>query len=199
MTVKSYYKNFISIYGALVGSLGALPFLSELLPGDWAQSVFPPLGGVEPYSKFATLVLAGAITLIVYTMNTSSFVSSKRGRSKSMWLVFAIAVIALTIFFVSTQAFVRGIDIPSVGKRVVVSVGYDRTEFARTIFKDRSDEEMLRARGMSEEEIWRLWTTKSIIVARSLLFLSYLIFILSAVAFVSLGALFDKLGAPPNA
>ncbi len=199
MTVKSYYKNFISIYGALAGALGAFPFLSELLPEAWAQSVFPPLGAVEPYSRFASFVLAGAITLIVYTMNTSSFVSSKRGRSKSMWLVFTIAVIAVIVFFISTQAFVRGIDIHSAGKRVVVSVGYDRTEFARTTFKDDSDEEMLRARGMSEEEIWRLWTTKSIIVVRSLLFLSYLIFILSAVAFVSLSALFDKLGAPPNA
>lgn len=199
MTIKSYYKNFISIYGALAGALGALPFLSKLLPGNWAQYVFPPLGGVEPYSRLATLILAGAVTLIVYTMNTSSFATCKRGRSKSMWLVFAIGVIAVIVFFVLTQAFARSIDIPSVGKSVVVSVGYDRTEFARTTFKDKSDEQMLRARGTSEEEIWRLWTAKSIIVARSLLFISYLIFILSAVAFVSLGVLFDKLGAPPNA
>jgi len=47
-----------------------------------------------------------------------------------------------------------------------VSVGYDRTQFAKTNFAVESDEDMLRARSTGDEEIKKLWTYQSLTVVR---------------------------------
>ena len=113
------------------------------------------------------------------------------------WTV-GIGVLGACLFFVSGLRFIRTIDIRSRGETVAVSVGYERTDFANTEFPGSSDWEILRARGPIEEEIWRIWTPKSIILARLVLFLSYLLFLLSAIAACSLAALFEGLGRAPN-
>lgn len=198
ITIKSYYKHFLSLYGVLAAAIGGLPLLSKLLPEDWAQYVFPPLGAWSPFYRVAALVLAASITLLVYFSKEKLYVNSKRRRTKALRLRITIAIIGVIAFLMLTQKFVRSIPIPSIDKSIVVSVSYERTEFARSNFPNATDEEMLRARGATEEEIWRLWTSQSIIVARSALFVTYLICILSAVSCFSLGVLFDKCGSPEN-
>ena len=68
-----------------------------------------------------------------------------------------------------------------------VSIGYDRTPFAKANFSSDSDEDMVRARGFDDEEIKKLWTYPSLMVTRLALFGSYCGFILGLVATFSLG------------
>lgn len=77
-----------------------------------------------------------------------------------------------------------------------MSVGYDRTQFAKANFGSDSDEDMLRARGTDDEEIKKLWTYQSLAVARLALFISYCGFILGLVAVFSLGIVFDQRQVP---
>jgi hypothetical protein len=189
LTVKDYYKHFLSVYGVLAAAVAGFPMLSKLLPDNWAAYFFPPLGDQSPPVRAAALVLGAAVTLVV----------TKRGR---MWVLvapLALAAAGLLAFFVLSQLFVRSLPIPGGDAEVVVSVGYERTPYALSRFPEATDWELLRQRGPTEEEIERLWTPGSVVKARLGLYLSYLTFLLSAVAVGSLGVLFDRLGPPPDA
>jgi hypothetical protein len=70
---------------------------------------------------------------------------------------------------------------------VQVSVGYERSDFAKANFAGDTDWELLRERGTGEEDIWRLWTTKSLLISRLSLYISYSLFIFSFVAAFSWG------------
>ena len=84
---------------------------------------------------------------------------------------------------------VRKIEIPSRETAIQISVGFERTEFARTNFSGESDWELLRDRGTDEEQIWRLWTARSVVVSRLSLYAAYCVFLLSLVAAFSWGVL----------
>jgi hypothetical protein len=89
---------------------------------------------------------------------------------------------------VAQLRFVRAI--PEVNQADhIVSVGYKRTEFAKSTLGDASDEEMLRDRGLTDEDIRSLWTTRSLSLSRLLLFVSCMGCTLSLVALASLGVL----------
>jgi hypothetical protein len=92
--------------------------------------------------------------------------------------------------------FVRTIDLPAANDAVSVTVGYERTPFAQQTFGDVSDLELLRKRGPTEEEIQRLWTLRSINIARVSLFASYLLFLCSLIAACSLVVLYEVMGPP---
>jgi len=110
----------------------------------------------------------------------------------------SVSVVGVGLFLVSHEQFVRTIDIPAKKETVTVSVGYTRTVFANRQFPNSTDWDMIRARGTSDEEIKRLWTEWSIIVARLALLFSYLLFLLPAIAAFSLGVLYQGLGAAPS-
>ena len=199
LTVKDYYKHFLSVYGVLAAAVAGFPMLSKLLPDNWAAYFFPPLGDQSPPVRAAALVLGAAVTLVVYFGKDVLADVTKRGR---MWVLvapLALAAAGLLAFFVLSQLFVRSLPIPGGDAEVVVSVGYERTPYALSRFPEATDWELLRQRGPTEEEIERLWTPGSVVKARLGLYLSYLTFLLSAVAVGSLGVLFDRLGPPPDA
>jgi hypothetical protein len=113
-----------------------------------------------------------------------------KGRARrSISILLAFATAFLFFYLLAYFRFVRTIDIATRGTSVSVSVGYHRTEFAANTFGRATDWEILRQRGTDEEEIWMLWTVRSLLVARSALLLTYLGFILSLVAALSWGAL----------
>jgi hypothetical protein len=54
-------------------------------------------------------------------------------------------------------------------------------------FGEISDEDILRARGTSDEEIRKLWTTRSLLVSHSSLYITYVLVFLSLVIAFSWG------------
>lgn len=193
LTVKGYYKHYLSIYGVLSVLIGSFPLLSKLLPGGWSGYLFPPLGDQSPLVRVATLILGALVTLVVYFSKDHLASINRNGRIWTLFATITLSLIGLVSFFILSQRFVRSIMIPSKSTEIIVSVGYERTEFAQKNFGAATDWELLRYRGLNEEEVQRLWTPQSIIIARLGLFVSYLVFLMSAVASSSLGVLLEAL------
>ena len=82
-------------------------------------------------------------------------------------------------------------DIPTRETAVYVTVGYQRTAFADATFGSVSDWELLRARGTDEEELRKLWTTQSLIIARLALYTAYSLIVLALVVTFSFGVVRD--------
>jgi len=136
------------------------------------------MGDVGGFAGLGLVCLAVLVTYLVYFW---------RG---GKWLLVATALVAflsLCVYIALYPRLVLRVDIPSLKTATRVSVGYDRTPFAKVNFSSDSDEDMLRARGFDDEEIKKLWTYRSLIVARLSLFGSYCGFILGLVATFSLG------------
>ncbi len=106
-----------------------------------------------------------------------------------MTLIVVFAAIFFFAYLAARIYFVRTIEIPSIEGVEIVSVGYERTDFAKSVFGAESDLDMLRARGGSDEEILRLWTTRSVYVSRIALLGSYLGCALLLVAIARLAVL----------
>jgi hypothetical protein len=193
MTVKDYYNHFKTIYGSIATLLTLLPILS-FIPNT-SRYLFPPLGSMGGFSKLFTVFLAIVVTLLVYFFNDGASTSSGRGRRKIFLLCSATAFVGLALFLAADLRFVREVEVPSKQTSIIVSVGYDRTPFARgPELVTENDWSLLEARGTTEEEIRDLWTFKSILVARLMLLSSYLVALLSLVAILSFAVLYDKSG-----
>ena len=104
-----------------------------------------------------------------------------------MILSICVACVSFYVYLDCYMNFVRKIDIPSLSSSQTVSVGYEKTPFAIQVFGSESDWNMLRARGTDDEEIWKLWTARSIVRARLSLFSASCGFALSLVFVFSLG------------
>ena len=98
-----------------------------------------------------------------------------------------ISFLALIGYLFPYKHFVRRIDAPANESALFVSVGYERTSFADHTFHSESDWDMLRARGTNEEEVTKLWTARSLDIARFCLIVSYCGFVLPLVLIFSLG------------
>jgi hypothetical protein len=196
ITLVEYYKSFKKLSGLLASLISVSPLLSLLLPESAAQYVFPPLGIADSPARIGALVAAWATTYFAF------FFRGVGGRSlsKRISIAIPIALVFLFIYVGLYLRFVREIDISSTGSRVQVSVGYHRTQFANETFGTESDWNMLRQRGPSEEEIWHLWTTKSVILVRLGLLVAHLGFTLCLVAAFSWGVLYqlgESSASPP--
>ncbi len=194
MTLEQYYKAFWSLSGVLAAApplvtTVVLPFL----PDRASVYGFPPMGDVGGFAGFGLVCLAVLVTYLVYFW---------RGGKWPLIVGALVAFLSLCVYIALYPHFVLRVDIPSLKTATRVSVGYDRTPFARANFSSDSDEEMLRARGFDDEEIKKLWTYHSLTVARLALFGSYCGFILGLVATFSLGivhGLYEKeLGTKPR-
>ena len=175
MDLKKYLERFKSVIGALTGALTVLPLLSEVLPGKAGDYAFPPLGTYQLFWKVLSAAVAAAtILLIYYFARGSSYVAQHDRRVKAFVLVGAFGGLGILAYFIAVQLVVRELWIPTENKAVAVSVGFHRTEFAEKEFSGKGDWEMLETMGFEEEQIRKLWTISSILVARTLLFAAYL-------------------------
>ena len=100
-----------------------------------------------------------------------------------------ICALIFLVVYIGLFIFVRKIEIPSRDTAVQITVGFERTEFAKANFSGESDWEILRERGTDEEQLWRLWTPRSIVISRLSLYTAYCIVLLSLVAAFSWGVL----------
>lgn len=193
ITIEDYYKKFRSIFGAVTGAIGVLPLISGLFPEKWASYLFPPLGNIW---RLVAATLAGLVTLALFYAKDLDAAVSKKGRLQLLIRPLLLAVIGAVAFLIVDNRFVRTVEIPSLDKNVSVIVGFERTSFASSNFPQASDWELLRQRGLSDEQIHELWTGTSILVARLLLFASYALFLLPAISTGCFAVLFDVLGPP---
>jgi hypothetical protein len=187
ITLRQYYLSFKSISGVMAGLLSAIPFLSKLAPDAYAAYGFPPLGSLEGPARIGTFVFAWAATYFAFFARAGS----PSGDRKRIAAAMVFAFVFLCLYFGLFLRFVRTIEIPAKNISVQVSVGYERTDFAKDNFGAASDWEILRARGTGEEEIWKLWTTKSLLVCRLSLYIAYSIVVLSLVAAFSWGVIYQ--------
>jgi hypothetical protein len=104
-------------------------------------------------------------------------------------MAIACGLVFFLLYVVTFMRFVRTIEIPSKGTVVQVSVGIQRTEFAKANFNSDSDWEILRDRGTDEEQVWKLWTARSLVLCRFALYTTYSLCLLSLVAAFSWGVL----------
>lgn len=182
VTLLEYYKKFKSISGCLATAMGIGPLVSAWLPGAAQAYFFPPLGDITAPARLGVTLLAAVTTYV-------SFYGPKpptRVFQRLLWIGL-ISFLALAGYLLSYKHFIRKIDVPANDSALFVSVGYERTSFANQTFHSESDWDMLRARGTSEEEVAKLWTARSLDIARLCLIASYCGFVLPLVLIFSLG------------
>lgn len=175
MKLAEYLSRFKSVYGVLTSILMALPLLSLVDHGQIGDHAFPPLGPYQPFWLFVTLTLGAVVILSTYYFLRGSSLTTVVDRRKEGYGGMALLIAGgLISYFAAVQLAVREISIPTEGKTVCVSVGFERTEFARTNYGDFGDWTMLKKAGFDEEQIVKLWTKRSLLTYRTWLFSSYL-------------------------
>ena len=141
----------------------------------------PPLGDITTAARIGVIVLAIAVTYI-------SFYSVSPTRKFSRFaLILTVSLLAFLCYLLSLAHLVRKITIPATDSETFVSIGYERTPFAVQTFGSETDWDILQARGTSDEEVLKLWTARSVDIARLALIVSYSVFVLSLVLIFSLG------------
>lgn len=182
LTLAQYYKSFLSVRGLFAAAFTLMPAWSVLKPGR----IFPPLGNETSAAQFFAVTLGAATTYVVYL--SAKNMSDARIRRTIIGLL-VTAVVLFCAYFCAQLRFVRVVPIPALGQDEVASVGFARTQFANLAFGDLTDEDLLRKRGIDDEQIRKLWTTESIVASRLTLLFSYLGCCLPIVGITSLGVL----------
>jgi len=186
LSLKQYYVSARGLSTAVAAV--ALPFASKIVSSDAAACIFPPLGGMDGVARVGFVALCLGVSMGVYFLVA---VEPPKSPSRVIWSALFFAAVCLLAYLSAYQRFVRRIDVPSRGTSAYVSVGYQRTAFADQTFGSASDWEMLQARGISEEEIGRLWTAKSLIIARLALYFSCALTTLALLFLFSFGLAHD--------
>jgi hypothetical protein len=186
VSLKQYYLSARGLSTAVAAV--ALPFASKIVSSESSAYLFPPLGNMDGIARVGLLALCLGVSVGVYFLVAAR---PPKSPSRIVWGALFLAAICLLAYLSAYQRFVRRIDIPTRETSLYVSVGYQRTAFADQTFPSASDGEMLRARGASEEEIGRLWTEKSLIIARLLLYLSCSLATLALLFLFSFGVAYD--------
>jgi hypothetical protein len=181
VTCYNYRRAFKSGWGVVTFLLGFVPPASNWIWNGW---IFPPLGNESVLGQLVAVLLAGAVVAVVYR---KTFADYKIRRCKGA--LFALVVLGACGYLVIHSKFVCAVDIPTQSRTVNVSIGFHRSEFARTTFRLKSDVDMLEARGLDDSNVFQLWTPTSIYIARLSLFVSFCVVFLSLVGILSLTVL----------
>ena len=191
--LKRYYSSVRGLVTAIAAV--ALPYASKIVGTESAAFVFPPLGAMDGVARLVFLALCLGVSLGVYFLVAGD---PPRRTSRVIWVSMLGAIVCACAYLAAYQRFVVRVDIPSRETSVHVSVGYERTPFSAQVFGSASDREMLRTRGTDEEEIERLWTMQSIIVARLALYLSFVLTSLAFLFIFSFAVAHDVSSQPPS-
>lgn len=183
LSVSQYYKGF-KYLGIATALFATLPLFSNILPDTAQGYAFPPLGDVETFGRGAVFVLVLVATFVVFLCRNFS----EKTKNKTVVFLWILAVVCCIGYLAAATRFIRTVPIPSTGKSVSVSVGYERTDFASSLGQV-SDIDLLRMRSPEEEEIQKLWTFGSLIWARIALWTSYCLLLSAIAAIFGFGAL----------
>jgi hypothetical protein len=186
VTVRQYYRGFVSLFGIFAGVTFLPPVLHFFIPDSSAiaEYLYPPLGDSQQLTLAATFLVLSLTTYVVFKWRESA--------PKEKWYVASILwaglVLGVVAWIVLCVHYVRRIPVPTMGLEIPVSIGFERTDFALRWYSNSSDWEMLHYTGPWEDNIQELWTPSSICVVRVLLWLSYTMSLACFLAVVSLAA-----------
>jgi hypothetical protein len=190
-SLEDYYKGFRSTSGVMTGILTAVPIVGEITKGTVSATLFPPVGWAF---ALPTLLVIVVLTTAIYGTHTATWIQSAGRRRRVLWFAFGAALPGLAIYIASYSRFVRELPVKDEEPHYV-AVGFERRNFTDPHLRDGSDWDLLRYRGLSDEDVQFLWTQRSIIIARIVLVMSYLLVLLPPVAAFSFVVLFGVLGA----
>ena len=128
-----------------------------------------------------------------------SFLSRKGARFFVMLTCIIIAAGCLSWYLLLYKSYVikveRKGDNPELHSTVFVSIGNVRSSDPMMVkaYHDKSDSEMLQNYGLTDDDIYKLYTRESVDQCRISLYLSFLLSALAFVAFGSFGVLFITL------
>jgi hypothetical protein len=148
--------------------------------------LFPPLGDETIPLQTVAVVIAVLIVLVTYRRRFAEY-KVKRWKAALLSLVILSACVYGGAYFKFVRrvgyAKEQGIDY------VYVSIGCRRTSYAIEKLSNHSDVELLEARGLDDDDIKQVWTPNSVLIARSVLFVSFCMTLLPVVGILSLTAL----------
>jgi hypothetical protein len=185
VTVKQYYTGFRSLWGLVAGAFFVPPLLNvviRIFSPPFAAYLYPPLGHVQPIAIAGTVIFLLLITVVVFV----SCGSAQRFRPVVPIILAGSFLLGMCFFIGLYGSYVRRAPIPAVNVEIPLSVGYDRTEFAKQQYSEKTDAEMLHDWGSSEEEIQKLWTKRSMAIVRGSLWLSYTLTLACVLAVISI-------------
>jgi hypothetical protein len=170
-TLSQYFKGFTILRGVAAGVPFVPPLLSVCLPDSntFVEYLYPPVGDFQRLGVAATVGFLLLTTVLVFRFCRSIRIIPLRAYV-ILVVGFVIGVCGLIAIYVP---YVARVELASVNQEVLVSIGGERTEFARKAYQQKSDDEMLQIRGPWETEIKKLWTLRSIVAVRTLLWLFY--------------------------
>jgi hypothetical protein len=200
LSLREYYKGWGVTRHILSAFVISTPLISGLLPEQWSSLVFPPLGE----NQFTTVAKAFSILfcvitsiLVYYARNNPSVISGDHDFRLVLWpTIFFFA--AFCSYSVAWQRFVvitpgertEVVEGKSINISVIetVSIGYETSSAVKNNpeLQNLPDYFLVRTRPRTEENIRYLYTFKSIIVARLLLFSSCLAVMCSAIVLISI-------------
>ena len=152
----------------LLGGLGAALPIVSLFPNE-AAYCFPPVGDLTPIARVGCI----AIVLIVICCGYIGVGATRR--LKMVIVIAAIfAIVAAVTYMSLALQYILKIETPN--SFVLVSIGSQKTDFAKKTFTgDDSPWDMVKSRGLGDDQVMKLWTPKSVYTNRFMLLLSYIV------------------------
>jgi hypothetical protein len=183
LTIKNYYLGFYTFVGALAGIPFLAPILHAVIPPSilFPQYLYPPLGDIEWLGIIATIAL-----LLTTTYLTFLYCESRKTSSKSIGILMAGLILLFCCFIGLHVAFVKQVSIPAEKTEMLVSVGYQPTDFSIQTYPRWTAFEILQDVGTGEDEIQKLWTVRSLYVVRIFLWLAYTLTVCCFLGIVSI-------------
>jgi hypothetical protein len=159
LSITEYYKAFGPVKGALT-ALGVIaPVCASQLQHHSTAYIFPPIGD----SLVLASIVASGLALVSTTYGYFAVIARRKPRAG---ILFAGAAICLLSYVCLAMNFVVRVDDPVSDTADYVTVGYERSAFAKSNFPSSDDVDMLMHRGTPQREIDKLWTIRSLTVIR---------------------------------
>lgn len=151
------------------------PLLAKQLSSH-SPFIWPPLGSLETYAPYAATLLISICSFL------PAIIENKKQARR--WLVASLACAVLTFgtycYFVG--CYVITVDTPFNGTQAR-SVGFIVKPNIRSLFPDKSDDDLLKIGGLEDAQIKRVWTPGSVLACRLCILLSFA----STLAFANVG------------
>jgi len=193
LTIAKYFKSFRALYALMSVLLTLLspPVTSELAPVGISVVMFPPIGGSEFQTVVRAIAIIFGLLASAAVFFTKDYFERKPQRRLAVLVVFILVAMALFILYAACNCrFVRVIT--QGPKAEAISVGYERSADAAT-YVGKTDWEMFEYVERTEKNVQKLFTFRSLCIARSLLMSSYFLCLCALISSVSLVVLFSLL------
>ncbi len=136
MATKGTFLEFLKYHDKavqLLGSLAVLPPVIALCPFQWTQYVFPPLG------DFTVTAKVGLILFILAAIFCAYLLIGFRWLRAVVLTSAGFSLCCFLLYLSLTSRFIRKVDDPARDTFSMVSIGFERTDFANQHFAGNND------------------------------------------------------------